>query len=74
MIGEIARQLIGLFVDDGFLAASILAAVAVATALVFFGTAPPWLAGLALTLALPVALAANVALSVWRARPPNRGG
>jgi len=74
MIGEIARQLIGLFVDDGFLAASILAAVAVASALVFLGAAPSWLAGLVLTLALPATLAASVALSVWRARPPERGG
>jgi hypothetical protein len=74
MIGEIARQLIGLFVDDGFLAATILAAVAVASALVFLGAAPPWFAGLMLTLALPVALAASVALSVWRARPPERDG
>jgi hypothetical protein len=69
MIGEIARQLIGLFVDDGFLAASILGAVAVASALVFLGAAPS-----VLTLALPAALAASVALSVWRARPPERGG
>ena len=74
MIGEIARQLIALFVDDGFLAASILAAVAVASALVFLGAAPPWLAGLMLTLALPAALAASVALSVWRARTPERDG
>jgi hypothetical protein len=74
MIGEIARQLIGLFVDDGFLAASILAVVALASALVFLGAAPTWLAGLVLALALPAALAASVALSLWRARPPERGG
>jgi membrane protein implicated in regulation of membrane protease activity len=74
MIGEIARQLIGLFIDDGFLAASILAAVAVASALVFLDLPLTWLAGLVLTLALPVALAASVALSVRRARPPERGG
>ena len=35
MIGEIVKQLIGLFVDDEFLAAAILVAVAVAGALVF---------------------------------------
>jgi hypothetical protein len=74
MIGEIARQLIGLFVDDGFLAAAILVAVAVVSALVFLAAAPTWLAGLMLTLALPVALASSVALSVWRARVPKRGG
>ena len=33
MIGAIVAQLIGLFVDDEFLAAAILAAVAVASAL-----------------------------------------
>jgi hypothetical protein len=74
MIGEIARQLIGLFVDDGFLGASILAAVVVASALVFLGAAPTWLAGLVLALALPAALAASVALSARRARPPERDG
>jgi len=74
MIGEIARQLIGLFVDDGFLAAAILAAVALVSALVLFGAAPTWLAGLMLTLALPAALASSVVLGVWRARRPNRGG
>jgi hypothetical protein len=72
MIGDVARQLIGLFVDDGFLAATILAVVAVAAALVFLCAAPTWLAGLVLTLALPAALAASVALSVWRARRPER--
>ena len=74
MIGEIARQLIGLFVDDGFLAAGILATVAVASAMVLFSAAAAWLAGLVLTLALPAALASSVALSVWRARRPNRDG
>jgi hypothetical protein len=74
MIGEIARQAVGLFVDDGFLAASILAAVAVATALALVSTAPVWLVGLVLTLTLPTALASSVALSVWRARRQNRDG
>jgi hypothetical protein len=74
MIGEIIRQSVGLFVDDGFLAAAILAAVAVASAFVFLGSALTWLAGLTLALALPAALAASVWLSVWRSRQPNRGG
>jgi hypothetical protein len=67
MIGEIARQLVGLFVDDEFLAVAILATVAVAGALAFFGVSPTWLAGLMLTLALPGALALSVLLSAWRA-------
>ena len=68
MTGEIVRQLIGLFVEDEFLAAAILAAVAVAAALVFLAAAPAWLAGLLLTLALPAALALGVLRSVSRAR------
>ena len=69
MIGAIAAQLIGLFVDDEFLAAAILVTVALASA-----AAPPWAAGLLLTLALPAALAASVWRSVRRARRdiPNR--
>jgi hypothetical protein len=66
MIVEIVRQLIGLFVDDGFLAAAILAAVAIASALALFGAEPAWLAGLILTLALPAALAASVVRSARR--------
>jgi hypothetical protein len=73
MIGEIVKQLIGLFVDDEFLATAILVAVAVAGALVLLAAAPTWLAGLILTLAMPAALASSVRRSVWRARRPNRG-
>ena len=73
MIGAIVKQLIGLFVDDEFLAAAILATVAVAGALAFLGVSPTWLAGLILTLALPAALASSVLRSAWRARQPKRG-
>ena len=62
MIGAIVKELIGLFVDDGLLAAAILCIVAVVSALTLFGVAPSWLAGLLLALALPATLAA----SVWR--------
>ena len=68
MIRAIAAQLIGLFVDDEFLAAAILAAVALASALALTAAAPPWVAGLLLTLALPATLAASVLHSVRRAR------
>jgi hypothetical protein len=71
MIAEIVKQTIGLFVDDEFLAAAILATVAVAGALVFLGAAPTWLAGLMLTLAMPAALVAGVMRSVWRAERPT---
>jgi hypothetical protein len=74
MIAEIVKQAIGLFVDDESLAAAILAAVAVAVALVFVGGSPTWLAGLALTLAMPAALVAAVMRSVWRGRRPTGGG
>jgi hypothetical protein len=67
MIGAIVKQLFGLFVDDGLLAASIVCAVALISALTFSGAAPPWLAGLMLTLALPAVLAANVLRSSRRA-------
>ena len=72
MIGEIVKHLIGLFVDDEFLAVAILAIVAVAGALAFLGVSPTWLAGLILTLALPAALASSVLRSVWRARRTTR--
>ena len=68
MIGEIVKQLIGLFVDDEFLAAAILATVAVAGALVFLAAAPTWLAGLILTLAMPGALTLSVLRSARGAR------
>jgi hypothetical protein len=66
MIGAIAKQLIGLFVDDELLAATILCAVALIGALALSGLAPGWLIGLMLTLALPAALAASVLRSAWR--------
>jgi hypothetical protein len=68
MIGAIARQLIGLFVDDELLAATILCAVALISALALPGLAPGWLIGLMLTLALPATLAA----SVWRSAQRGR--
>ncbi len=66
MIGAIAKQLIGLFVDDELLAATILCAVALIGALALSGLASGWLIGLMLTLALPAALAASVLRSAWR--------
>jgi len=66
MISVIVKQLIGLFVDDGLLAAAILCIVAVVSALALFGGAPGWLSGLLLTLALPATLAASVWRSAWR--------
>ena len=73
MIGAIVAQLIGLFVDDGFLAAAILAGVAVAGALMLVA-APSWVVGLVLTLVLPAALAASVVLGARLARGGRRSG
>ena len=73
MIGVIVAQLVGLFVDEGFLAAAILAGVAVASALML-ADAPAWVVGLLLTLALPAALAASVVLGVRLARRERRSG
>ena len=70
MIGAIVKQLIGLFVDDELLAAVILCAVGLISALALSGAAPAWLGGLMLTLALPAALAA----SVWRSAKRERRG
>ena len=74
MIGAIAAQLIGLFVDDGFLAAAILGAVAVAAGLALGAAAPLFAAGLFLTLALPAALAASVVVGARRAERKKRAG
>ncbi len=71
MIGAILRQVIGLFVDDELLAASVLCAVALIGALTLVRAAPAWVAGLLLALALPAALAASVLKS---ARRRTRGG
>ena len=51
MIGAIVKELIGLFVDDGLLAATILCAIAFIGALALSGIAPGWLVGLMLALA-----------------------
>ncbi len=67
MIGAIVKELIGLFVDDELLAATILCAVVVIGALALSGVAPGWLVGLMLALALPAALAASVLRSAQRA-------
>jgi hypothetical protein len=69
MIGAIIKELIGLFVDDELLAATILCAVALIAALALSGLAPGWLVGLMLALVLPAALAASVLRSAHRATP-----
>jgi hypothetical protein len=66
VIGAAVKELIGLFVDDELLAATILGVVALVSALAFFGAVPAWLAGLLLMLALPAALTASVLRSAWR--------
>jgi hypothetical protein len=70
MIGGIVKELVGLFVDDGLLAATILCAIALIGALALSGVAPDWLVGLMLTLALPAALAASVLRGERRKTPP----
>jgi hypothetical protein len=62
------KELIGLFVDDEFLAAAILVVVAGAAGLALSGVAPTWLAGVLLTVALPAALVAGVLRTVRRAQ------
>ena len=66
MICAIVKPLIGLFVDDELLAATILSAVALISALALSGAAPGWLIGLMLTLALPATLVASVLRSAQR--------
>ena len=67
MIGVVVKQLIDLFVDDELLAATILCAVALISALALSGLAPGWLVGLMLTLALPATLVASVLRGARRA-------
>jgi hypothetical protein len=69
MIGAIIKELIGLFVDDELLAATILCAVALIAALALSGLAPGWLVGLMLALVLPAALAVSVWRSAHRVTP-----
>ena len=73
MIGEIGRQLVGLFVDDGLLAAGILVVVALIAGPAALGALPASVAGLLLTVSLPAVLAASVLRSVRRARRDERG-
>ena len=73
MISVIVKQLIGLFVDDELLAAAILCAVGLISALALSGAAPGWLVGLMLAVALPAALAASVWRSAWRGTRESAG-
>jgi hypothetical protein len=68
MIGAVAKQLIGLFVDDELLAAVVLCIVGGISAVALSGAAPGWLTGLLLMLALPAVLAASVLRSARRGR------
>ncbi len=65
MIVRVAKELLGLFVDDGSLALAILAWVAIFAALMTVVAVPPTLAGLVLFLGLIAILAEN---AVRRAR------
>jgi hypothetical protein len=64
----VIKELIGLFVDDEFLAAAILVVVAAAALLALSGAAPPWVVGIFLSVALPAALVKGVVRTVGRAR------
>jgi hypothetical protein len=66
VISPVVKELIGLFVDDELLAATILCAVALISALALSGVAPGWLVGLMLILALPATLVASVLRSASR--------
>jgi hypothetical protein len=69
MIGAGLKALIDLFVDDELLAATILCAVSLISALALSGVAPGWFVGLMLALGLPAALVASVLRSAHRATP-----
>ena len=71
MIGAIVGQLIGLFVDDWLLVIAILATLAVASVFAL-SVAAPGVAGLVLTIGLPVALALSVIVSARQARRKAR--
>lgn len=56
----ILRELLGLFIDDQFLAIAILAVVALAAALAFLLSAPPLLTGTTLLVGCIAVLAGSV--------------
>lgn len=62
LIGMIAKDLIGLFVDDGSLAIGVLVCIGLIAALLKSGVASPALCGLLLF----VGLAALLIENVWR--------
>ena len=63
----VLEELVGLFIDDGFLAIAIIAVVAVATALDLWLRAPTLLVGAVLLVGCATVLIA----SVFRARPKS---
>jgi hydrogenase maturation factor len=67
MIGAALKELIGLFVDDELLAATIFCVVVLISALALSGLVPGWLVGLMLAAGLPAALVASVLRSAHRA-------
>jgi hypothetical protein len=80
MIGALFKELIGLFVDDEFLALAILAAVAVFALLKFSDIVSETLSGLVLVIALPLVLVVGVLRTLRRGRwrsaadgPPSGG-
>jgi hypothetical protein len=67
MIRSVLKELIGLFVDDEFLALAILAVVAIVGVLAFSGIVSKASCGLALVIALPLVLVLSVLRTLRRA-------
>jgi hypothetical protein len=72
MIRFIFKELVGLFVDDEFLALAILAVVAGVAFLVFFEIGSNLLSGLVLVVALPCVLILSVVRGLRRGKRPMR--
>jgi hypothetical protein len=66
MIRSVLKQLIGLFVDDEFLALAILAVVAIVAALAFSGIVSKASCGIGLVIALPLVLVLSILRTLRR--------
>lgn len=66
LLSLILRELVGMFVDDEFLAIAVLMVVAVAAALAFWLAAPPLVTGAVLLAGSIAVLVSSVLRASWR--------
>jgi hypothetical protein len=66
VIGRIAKELFGLFVEDELLAVGIVIAIAAVAIVAWLAASPSWVVALLLVVAFPAVLTASVLRSVRR--------